>query len=88
MTCMVSLDPIYQLQYPAETSKALIERIEERLGAQVAAKEDRGYDHGAYAPLLKMYPDAKIPVVQLSVNYKADAREWFAMGQVVIRFAR
>ena len=76
-------DPIYQLQYPAETSKALIERIEERLGAQVAAKEDRGYDHGAYAPLLKMYPDAKIPVVQLSVNYKADAREWFAMGQAL-----
>ena len=30
-----------------------------------------------------MYPDAKIPVVQLSVNYKADAREWFAMGQAL-----
>lgn len=74
-------NPIYQLQYPAETSAELIERVKSLLGAEVAVKEDRGYDHGAYAPLLKMYPDAKIPVVQLSVNYQADAREWFAMGQ-------
>lgn len=42
---------------------------------------NRGYDHGAYAPLLKMFPEADIPVVQLSVDYQKDARQWFALGQ-------
>lgn len=76
-------DPIYALQYPAHTSKELIGRVTDLLGSKVMLQSDRGYDHGAYAPLLKMYPDAKIPVVQLSVNYTVDAREWFALGQLL-----
>lgn len=73
--------PIYELQYPAATSPDLIARVQERLGSEVAAIANRGYDHGAYAPLLKMYPEADIPVVQLSSNAALDARAWFALGQ-------
>lgn len=76
-------DSIYELQYPAHTSKELIGRVHDLLGHKVAFQSDRGYDHGAYAPLLKMFPEAQIPVVQLSVNYKVDAREWFALGQLL-----
>lgn len=74
-------DPIYALQYPAHTSEALIQQVQHALGSEVTVKTNRGYDHGAYAPLLKMFPQADIPVVQLSVNYKVDARQWFALGQ-------
>lgn len=74
-------DPIYALQYPAHTSNELIASVQALLGCEVSVKMGRGYDHGAYAPLLKMFPKVDIPVVQLSVNYKADARQWFALGQ-------
>ncbi|WP_295787749.1 class III extradiol ring-cleavage dioxygenase [uncultured Veillonella sp.] len=76
-------DPIYELEYGAPTSKALIHRVKDLLGDKVVLQDNRGYDHGAYAPLLKMYPEAQIPVVQLSVNYKLNARQWFALGQLL-----
>lgn len=74
-------DPIYELQYPAKTDRQLINRVKELLGDNVAEKAGRGYDHGAYAPLLKMFPHVDVPVVQLSVNGRATAEEWFAIGQ-------
>lgn len=74
-------DPIYELKYPAKTDKALIARVQKLLGNIVQLKKNRGYDHGAYAPLLKMYPNVDVPVIQLSVNGRDTAEDWFKIGQ-------
>lgn len=74
-------DEIYEILYPTKTDKDLIDRVQELLGYEVRTEKDRGYDHGAYAPLVKMYPEADIPVVQLSVRNTATAKDWYDIGQ-------
>ncbi len=62
---------MYEMQYPAKGSKELALRVQELLGEHGVRSEsdlNRGLDHGAYIPLMLMYPDADIPVVQLSIQ--------------------
>jgi len=60
----------YQLRYPSPGAPALAERVRELLrgrGLAVADDPTRGLDHGAYIPLVPMYPKADVPVLQLSL---------------------
>jgi 4,5-DOPA dioxygenase extradiol len=59
----------YRATYPAPGAPTLADRIEGLLPAteQLARAPDRGLDHGAYVPLTVMYPEADIPVLQLSL---------------------
>ncbi len=62
--------PLYQIQYPAPGSPALAAQVVKLLAeAGLAAQTDatRPLDHGAWVPLSLMYPQANIPVVQLSL---------------------
>lgn len=77
---------LYDLTYPAVTDTALIERTKVLLGdagLPVAEDERRGYDHGAWVPLLLAYPDARIPVVQLSLRRGGDAAQHFEIGRAL-----
>ena len=61
---------LYQLQYPAKGDAALSKQIAELLqqqGIETKLHTDRGLDHGAWVPLMLMYPAADIPVVQVSL---------------------
>jgi 4,5-DOPA dioxygenase extradiol len=61
--------PRYQATYPAPGAPALADLIEQLLPdtEPVARAPRRGLDHGAYVPLSVMYPEADIPVLQLSL---------------------
>ncbi|MET8556845.1 class III extradiol ring-cleavage dioxygenase [Streptomyces sp. NPDC004959] len=60
----------YAVQYAAPGAPWLAESVRKLLGGAgtpVQDVEDRGLDHGAYVPLVEMYPDADIPVLQISL---------------------
>lgn len=76
----------YRIQYPASGSPDLAARVVEVLGeAGVPAREDpdRGYDHGMFAPLAVAWPDADVPVVQLSIKHGYDPDEHLAVGRAL-----
>jgi 4,5-DOPA dioxygenase extradiol len=77
---------LYQIKYPAQGATDIGEQILQRLNdAGIAAHPNphRGLDHGAWSPLLHMFPDADIPVVPLSIQPRMDARHHFAMGRAL-----
>ncbi|AUH42543.1 dioxygenase family protein [Streptomyces sp. CMB-StM0423] len=60
----------YRVRYPAPGAPELAESVRKLLrtpGESVQDFPDRGLDHGAYVPLVEMFPDAGIPVLQLSM---------------------
>src|SRR6202000_2034741 len=77
---------LYALRYPAPGNPALAERVRALLAkAEIKASIDtkRGLDHGAWNPLLLMYPAADIPVIELSVQPQRDARWHYRIGQAL-----
>jgi len=61
--------PLYEIQYPALGDAALAGRVRDLVGDdRVAPSMDWGLDHGTWSVLIRMYPDADVPVVQLSVD--------------------
>ncbi|AWL38985.1 dioxygenase [Streptomyces halstedii] len=60
----------YGVRYAAPGAPELAENVRKllrRAGTPVQDIPDRGLDHGAYVPLVEMYPDAGIPVLQISL---------------------
>ncbi len=76
---------LYELQYPAPGDPALARRVHVLLSeAGIPAREHptRGLDHGVWSPLSLLYPEAHIPVVQLSLP-KSDLSGALAMGRAL-----
>ena len=81
----------YELDYPAPGHPTLAKRIVERLtGSGIAAATDprRGFDHGTFVPLMLMYPQANVPVVQLSLIASLDPGAHIRLGQAVAELSR
>ena len=60
----------YQVQYPAPGAPQLADQVRKLLHSPdhaIGQDSARGLDHGAYVPLVEMYPDADIPVLQISM---------------------
>ncbi len=79
-------DALYRLRYPAPGAPELAQRIKALLGeAGLAAGIDpgRGLDHGAWIPLLSLFPDADVPVLQLSVQPDRCARHHLSVGRAL-----
>ena len=75
---------IYEKVYPAKTSADLIARVQQLVkGTADVEAVSRGYDHGCYAPLMRMYPKADIPLVQLAIDARKGTAHWYAVGQAL-----
>ncbi|CAN6458433.1 unnamed protein product [Victoria cruziana] len=76
-----------QLKYPAPGAPELARRVKELLqGAgfkKVKEDKSRGLDHGTWVPLMLMYPNADIPVCQLSIQLHKDAGYHYNMGKAL-----
>lgn len=77
---------LHAMTYPAPGSPALARRAADLIAAAGGAPrlvKGRGFDHGTWAPLMLLFPDADIPVVQLSVSPRRDGRWHAALGAAV-----
>lgn len=73
----------YEVQYPAPGAPALADEVERLLtdaNQSVHRDQARGLDHGAYVPLVEMYPEADVPVLQISMP-TLDPRTLFDIGR-------
>src|SRR3954465_3554435 len=73
----------YQVQYAAPGAPELAEKVRKLLRSTDTPVHDapeRGLDHGAYVPLVEMYPDADVPVLQVSMP-SLDPQELFDLGR-------
>jgi 4,5-DOPA dioxygenase extradiol len=65
---------LYEVQYKAMGSAALCERVRDLLAPVRVQMDDRwGFDHGTWSVLVHVYPDADVPVVQLSIDETREA---------------
>jgi 4,5-DOPA dioxygenase extradiol len=73
---------LYQVQYPAPGDPALAARVQELL-RPLAVRSDAewGLDHGTWTVLGKMYPQADVPVVQLSMSERQQPQQHYEIGQ-------
>ena len=76
----------YHVKYPAPGAPAVAQRVRALLAAAgLASREDasRGFDHGMFAPMAVIYPQADVPVLQLSLRRGLDPREHLALGRAL-----
>jgi len=77
---------LYALTYPAPGDPDLADRVAAVLSdAAIPTRQDtaRGFDHGAWVPLRLMYPDADVPVVQLSLDPRRGPEYHYRLGQLL-----
>ena len=76
----------YQVQYPAPGSPEVAARVQaliEAAGIPVRVDAERGFDHGMFSPMAVIYPDANVPVLQLSLKAGLDPTDHLALGRAL-----
>ena len=76
----------YRLTYPVAGSPPLARRVREVLlaaGSPCDEEPERGLDHGVFIPFKLIYPDADVPIVQLSLNRNLDASTHLNLGRAL-----
>lgn len=77
---------LYSIQYPAKGSTKVAALLKSKLEEhRIISQEDykRGLDHGAWVVLRLMYPEANIPVVQVSINPWLSHEEQYRIGNAI-----
>lgn len=76
----------YSIKYPAPGSPSVANRVVELLrdaNVAVATNDQRGFDHGTFAPLAAIYPNADVSVLQLSLTSDYDVDSHLAAGRAI-----
>ena len=73
---------MFEIQYPARGDLGLVRRVAELAAPhRIQPSSDWGYDHGCWSVLMKAWPEADVPVVQLSLDVDRSARSHFELGR-------
>ncbi|SEF93151.1 4,5-DOPA dioxygenase extradiol [Flavobacterium urumqiense] len=73
---------LFEVEYPAKGSPELaLETKELLLPTEVELDEHWGLDHGAWSVIKHLYPDANVPVIQLSIDYTKSGQYHFDLAQ-------
>ena len=73
---------LFDIQYPAPGCPALADRVQELLNVPVVLEEHEwGIDHGAWSVLKYLYPNADVPLVQLSLDGSKSAQEHYELAK-------
>lgn len=75
---------LYDVTYPVAGYAPLTERVQELLGDAVSINDAWGIDHGTWTVLCHMFPEADIPVVQLSVDSTLTTKEQYELGKKLV----
>ena len=77
---------LYQMRYAASGAPEIAEKaagLLEQAGFTVKRNAGRGLDHGAWVPLMLMYPNVGIPVFQVSLIHEAGPGEHYRLGRAL-----
>lgn len=76
----------YQIKYAAPGAPAVAARVVELLkaaGLPTHLDGNRGFDHGVFAPMQVMYPDAQVPLFEVSLRHGYDPEVHLALGRAL-----
>lgn len=79
-------ETLYQVEYPAPGAPALANQIASLLADNAISTrldEHQGWDHGAWIPMKLIYPEANIPIVEVSINSRLSAKTHFQLGRAL-----
>ncbi|SIN67115.1 4,5-DOPA-extradiol-dioxygenase [Algoriphagus halophilus] len=73
---------LYEVQYPAPGSPALAKQTQQLVKSSEVHLDDQwGLDHGAWSVIRHMYPEANVPIIQMSIDYRKSPQEHYQIAQ-------
>lgn len=79
-------EQLYALKYPVEGSVELANSLKNTFPNALIIDNNWGIDHGTWSVMKHMFPNADVPVVQLSIDSRYTLEEHFKLGQVLKKF--
>lgn len=79
-------DELYRIRYQAPGAPELAARVRELTGA--TAERERPWDHGVWVPMMKLYPQADVPIVQVALPLRAGPAGWIELGRALAPLRR
>lgn len=80
---------LFEVQYPASGSPELAQETHELVHmTEVGLTEKWGLDHGAWSVIRHLYPEADVPVVQMSLNYRQGPQYHYELGRELAALRR
>ncbi|MEP2532977.1 class III extradiol ring-cleavage dioxygenase [Shimia sp.] len=76
----------YEVSYPAPGAPDLAKEVHDliaRAGLPTRLDPDQGYDHGTFVPMAVMYPNADVPLLQVSMRHSYDPADHMALGRAL-----